>query len=274
MSATSSPGQEKRVSVAGGVAEMWADYKRSGDRDARNRLVLNYAPLVKFVAGRLASGLPHTIEQADLVSYGMFGLINAIDRFDPDLGPKFETYAVTRIRGAILDELRSVDWVPRSLRAKSRAVQKAYSNLEGDLGRNPTDAEVAKELGITEAALADIFTKISFFGLVALDETMSGSSDDDRLTVGDTIADGGPSPTAALEEREDRELLHRAIGRLPEREQLVLNLYYFENFTLAEIGQALAVTESRVCQIHTKAVIRLRSKLGAPEPPKRPVSIK
>ncbi len=252
-----------------GIAVLWDAFKTTGGLDARNRLVLHYAPLVKFVAGRLASGLPQSIEQADLVSYGMFGLINAIDRFDPSLGNKFETYAVTRIRGAIIDELRAIDWVPRSLRAKSRAVQRAYTTLEHDLGRNPTDAEVAEELGITEEALADLFTKISFFGLVALEETLSGSDEGDKVTVGETIPDPGPGPVGAFEAEETKQLLAQAISRLPDREKLVLTLYYYENLTLADIGGVLGITESRVCQIHTKAVIQLRSKLGAPAAPPR-----
>ncbi|MGQ0744266.1 MAG: FliA/WhiG family RNA polymerase sigma factor [Acidimicrobiales bacterium] len=247
------------------VEGFWSDYKSNGGIEARNRLVLHYASLVKFVAGRLASGLPNTIEQSDLVSYGMFGLINAIDRFDPAMGNKFETYAVTRIRGAILDELRALDWVPRSLRAKSRTVQRAYADLEAELGRTPTEAEVAKELGLSEEELADVFAQISFFGLVALEETLSGAGDDEgTVTVGDTLADPDAEPGGAMEEEEGRKILAAAISRLGEREKLVLTLYYYENLTLADIGSVLGVTESRVCQIHSRAVIQLRAKMGAP----------
>ncbi|MGH9189012.1 MAG: FliA/WhiG family RNA polymerase sigma factor [Acidimicrobiales bacterium] len=251
-----------------GVARLWGEFKRSGSLDDRNRLVLHYSPLVKYVAGRLAAGLPNTVEQADLVSYGMFGLIDAISRFDPGRGFKFETYAMARIRGSIIDELRSIDWVPRSLRAKSRAVQRAYTKLEHDLLRTPSDAEVAEELDISEPELQDLFGKISFFGLVALEETVSRATDGgEGATVGDTIADPGVGPVGAFEVEETKQILAGAINRLPEREKLVLTLYYYESLTLADIGGILGITESRVCQIHSKAVLQLRSKLGAPQPP-------
>jgi RNA polymerase sigma factor for flagellar operon FliA len=247
------------------VEGLWAAYKASAGRDTRDRLILHYSPLVKYVAGRVAVGLPQNVEQADLVSYGIFGLIDAIDKFDPSRGFKFETYAIARIKGAILDELRSIDWVPRSVRAKSRAIEKAYAKLEGELHRTPTDAELATELTMSEDQLQSTLNQISFIGLVALDEMLSGGDRGDSMTLGDTVADSGESPSAAYEVEEMRHILADAINRMPEREKIVLTLYYYEGLTLAEIGQVLGVTESRVCQIHTKAVLQLRSRLAASE---------
>src|ERR1700722_20967802 len=152
------------------VDQLWLDYKRTGDRQLRDRLIVRYSPLVKFVAGRISAGLPHSIEQSDLVSYGLFGLIDAIEKFDTSRNIKFETYAITRIKGSIIDELRSIDWVPRSVRAKARSVERAYAKLEAELLRTPSDAEVAEELGISDDELQQIFNQISFVGLIALDE--------------------------------------------------------------------------------------------------------
>ncbi len=239
---------------------LWSDYKFSADPAVREQLILQYSPLVKYVAGRLAVGLPQNVEQSDLVSYGIFGLIDAIEKFDPARGYKFETYAIARIRGAILDELRSIDWVPRSVRAKARALEKAYAKLEGQLHRTPTDEELAAELDLTDEQLQTTLSQISFVGLVALDEMLSvGGDRGESLTLVDTIADSGEGPVAAYEVEEMRHILSAAIDRMPEREKTVLILYYYEGLTLAEIGKALGVTESRVCQIHTKAVLQLRS---------------
>ena len=247
------------------ITKLWDDFKATGAMEDRNRLVVHYSPLVKYVAGRLSAGLPNSIEQADLVSYGMFGLIDAINKFEPSRGFKFETYAMSRIRGSIIDELRSIDWVPRSLRAKARAVEKVYTKLEHELLRTPTDAEVADELGTTEEELQNVFTQISFFGLVALEETVSvGADRSESVTLGDTIPDTGLGPVGAFEVEETKQILAQALNRLPEREKIVLTLYYYEGLTLGEIGGILGITESRVCQIHTKAVIQLRSKLGDP----------
>jgi RNA polymerase sigma factor for flagellar operon FliA len=249
------------------IAQLWAEYKEGGTREARERLILHYAPLVKFVAGRVAAGLPQNIEQSDLVSYGIFGLIDAIDKFDPGRGYKFETYAISRIKGAIIDELRSIDWVPRSVRAKARAIERAYSKLENELRRSPEDREVATELGMSEEELAGILSQISFVGIVALDELLSASADrTGGATVGDTIADRAHDPVEAFESEEMRHVLADAIQRMPDRERLVLTLYYYEGLTLAEIGAVLGVTESRVCQIHTKAIFQLRGRLSEPLP--------
>ena len=249
------------------IAELWRDYKDGGTSHARERLILHYSPLVKFVAGRVAAGLPQNIEQSDLVSYGIFGLIDAIDKFDPGRGYKFETYAISRIKGAIIDELRSIDWVPRSVRAKACAIERAYSKLENELRRSPEDKEVATELGLSEDELATTLGQISFVGVVALDELLSaGSERGSGATVGDTIAGSGHDPVAAFESEEMRQVLADAINRMPDRERLVLTLYYYEGLTLAEIGNVLGVTESRVCQIHTKAIFQLRSRLSEPLP--------
>ena len=245
---------------------LWAAYKDAATREVRDQLILHYSPLVKYVAGRVAVGLPQNVEQADLVSYGIFGLIDAIEKFDPARGYKFETYAIARIKGAILDELRSIDWVPRSVRAKARSLEKAYAKLEAQLHRTPTDDELAAELGMSEEQLHAILSQISFVGLVALDEMLSvGGDRGESLSLGDTIADGNDGPVAAYEVEEMRHILADAINRMPEREKIVLTLYYYEGLTLAEIGQVLGVTESRVCQIHTKAVLQLRSRIAASE---------
>ena len=253
--------------VAAVVTELWTEYKRNGTHETRERLILHYSPLVKFVAGRVAAGLPQNIEQSDLVSYGVFGLIDAIDKFDPARGFKFETYAISRIKGAIIDELRSIDWVPRSVRAKARAVERAYSKLENEIRRSPEDKEVAAELEMNEDDLNQLLSQVSFTGLVALDELLGrqqGSERAGNATVGDTIADRAHDPVEAFEVDEMKYLLADAINRMPDRERLVLTLYYYEGLTLAEIGSVLGVTESRVCQIHTKAILQLRSRLAEP----------
>lgn len=248
------------------IEDLWRTYKGAGSRDVRDRLILHYSPLVKFVAGRVAVGLPQNVDQSDLVSYGIFGLIDAIDKFDPSRGFKFETYAIARIKGAIIDELRSIDWVPRSVRAKARAIEKASSKLENELHRTPDEAEIAAELGISQEELQHTLSQISMVGVVALDELLSaGDRGDGGSTLGDTIPDKGDDPMAAFEVEEMKHILAEAINRMPERERLVLTLYYYEGLTLAEIGDVLGVTESRVCQIHTKAILQLRGRLLEPE---------
>ena len=246
---------------AAAIEGLWSEYKRTQSRDARDRLIVHYSPLVKYVAGRVSAGLPQNIEQSDLVSYGIFGLIDAIDKFDTDRGIKFETYAIARIKGSIIDELRAIDWVP-----KARSVEKAYAKLENELHRTPTDVEVAGEMGMSEGELHTIFNQISFVGLVALDEMLAvGGERGESTTLGETIADKGEGPVAAFEVEEMKQILADSINRMPEREKIVLTLYYYEGLTLGEIGEVLGVTESRVCQIHTKAVLQLRSKLAEPE---------
>lgn len=245
------------------IDHLWTEFKTTVSREARDRLIVHYSPLVKYVAGRVSVGLPQNIEHADLVSYGIFGLIDAIEKFDPERKIKFETYAIARIKGAIIDELRSIDWVPRSVRAKARNVEKAYATLEAKLLRTPTDAEVAAEMGISESDLQTVFNQISFVGLIALDEVLSVAGErGESTTLGDTIPDKAQGPVAAFEVEEMKQILASTINRLGEREKIVLTLYYYEGLTLAEIGEVLGVTESRVCQIHTKAVLQLRARMG------------
>ncbi len=240
----------------------WARFKETGAQKERDELIVYYAPLVKYVAGRIAAGLPQTVDQADLVSYGMFGLIDAITKFDLDRGFKFETYAISRIKGAILDEMRAVDWVPRSVRSKAKSVERAMAKLEAVLHRAPTDTEIAEELDLSVEQLGSIYKQISSLGMVALDEMLSFNGGE-SLTFGDTLADRREGPVSTYERIEMRQLLAEAINRMSEREKIVLTLYYYESLTLAEIGKVLGVTESRVCQIHTKAVLQLRSRLSS-----------
>jgi len=245
------------------VKALWREFKSTADQGLREKLILHYSPLVKYVAGRVGVGLPPNIEQADLVSYGIFGLIDAIEKFDIERAIKFETYAISRVRGAIIDELRAIDWIPRSVRHKAREVERAYADLEGQLHRTPTEAEVAARMGIAVGDLHRIFSQVSYVNVVALDELLSvGGEKGDKLTLGDTLEDkGAEDPVLAFEGEETKYLLARAINQLPEREKIVVTLYYYEGLTLSEIGQVLGVTESRICQMHTKAVLQLRGKI-------------
>ena len=256
--------EEDRAEMEAAIAVLWRDYKTTAEEKLRERLILHYSPLVKYVAGRVGVGLPPNIEQADLVSYGIFGLIDAIEKFDIERAIKFETYAISRIKGAIIDELRSIDWIPRSVRYKAREVEKAYASLEAKLHRSPSEAEVAEELGIKLEDLHTIFSQVSFVNVVALDELLTaGGEKGDKLSLVDTLEDTkAEDPVAAFETEETKYLLAKAINTLPEREKIVVTLYYYEGLTLAEIGQVLGVTESRICQMHTKAVLQLRGKLA------------
>ncbi|WP_341869271.1 RNA polymerase sigma factor WhiG [Kitasatospora cineracea] len=243
---------------------LWRSYKETGDHGLRDQLILHYSPLVKYVAGRVGVGLPANVEQADFVSSGVFGLIDAIEKFDIDRAIKFETYAISRIRGAIIDELRALDWIPRSVRQKAKAVERAYATLEARLRRTPHDPEVAAEMGIPLDDLHTIFSQLSLANVVALDELLhSAGEGGDRLTLMETLPDSGAdNPVEIAEDRELRRLLASAVNTLPEREKTVVTLYYYEGLTLAEIGQVLGVTESRVSQIHTKSVLQLRAKMS------------
>jgi RNA polymerase sigma factor for flagellar operon FliA len=245
------------------LRDLWRRYKEDGEGSARERLVVAYSPMVKFVAGRLGAGLPSHVDDADLISYGLIGLIGAIERFEPERGIKFETFAMTRIRGAIIDELRSLDWVPRSVRARAREIEAAQSRLEHELQRAPTEEELAAKLGIDEEELQASLLEIANSSVYALDElwTVSDASGD-QVSLLDTIKDPrADDPQESLDSSEIKDRLTDAIGSLPEREQLVVALYYYENLTLREIGEVLGVTESRVSQLHTKAVMRLKSHL-------------
>jgi len=246
------------------LATLWDKFKTSGDAQAREGLILHYSALVKFVAGRVRAGLPRSVDPQDLASYGTFGLIDAIDKFDLERGYKFETYAVNRIKGAILDELRALDWVPRSVRSRAREIQRSLAELEHGLQRSPTDEELAEHMDVPLNTLQDHLGEISTLGFVALDELLN-PAERDSAAVGDVMADPKAlDPSGSFEKEETRYLLADSIQRLPDRERLVVTLYYYEGLTLAEIGGVLSVTESRVCQIHTKAVMSLRNRLMEP----------
>jgi len=242
----------------------WERFKKKGDQQAREGLILHYSPLVKFVAGRLGVGLPRSVEQSDLISYGMFGLIDAIDKFDLEREIKFETYAVNRIRGAILDELRALDWVPRSVRARAREIQRSLDELEHRLKRSATEDELAEHMGLAVPTLQTQLGEIAGLGFVALDELLD-PGERSSATIGDLLSDARVgAPGESFEKQETRYFLSDAINRLPERERLVITLYYYEGLTLAEIGGVLGVTESRICQIHTKSVMSLRNRMIEP----------
>lgn len=262
-----SPQPEPLTEEARAVRALWRTFKATADRGAREQLILHFAPLVSMVAGRVGAGLPSTVEQADLVSYGMFGLIDAIEKYELDRAVKFETYASSRIRGAIIDELRAIDWIPRSVRTKARAVDRAFAELEGELRRAPTEQEVAARLEIGVDDLRAIFTQLSTVNVAALDEMLgAGSERGDSLSLLDTLEDPeATDPAGNVEAAETKVLLSRAIERLGEREKIVLVLYYYENMTLAEIGRVLGVTESRISQMHTAAMLRLRTFLQESE---------
>ena len=245
------------------IEALWLAFGRTHDKAIRDRLILTYAPLVKYVAGRLGSGLPAHVDEGDLVSYGLLGLIGAIERYDPTRDIKFETYAIARIKGAIIDELRALDWVPRSVRSRAREIERAIAELEAKLGTAPTDEQIAAKIGISVDELEESLTDISRSSIAALDELWSVSGEGDQVSLLDTIEDTtGPRPQDALDEVETREALADAIARIPEREKLVVTLYYYEELTLREIGEVLGVTESRVSQLHTKAVLRLKARLS------------
>lgn len=232
------------------LVRLWAEYRASRDAELRNRLVVQYSPLVKFVAGRVRSGLPATVDQSDLISDGVLGLIDAIERFEPERGLQFQTFAVPRIRGAILDGLRSMDWVPRSVRAQVREVVAAQAELEATLGRGPEDHELAEKVGLSTQELADLYARVSFTSVAGFDDVGLA---DERAGVA----------LEATEDEDTRRLLREAISGLPERDQVILALYYFEQLTLGEIGAVLGVTESRVSQLHTRATLSLRGHLAA-----------
>jgi RNA polymerase sigma factor for flagellar operon FliA len=242
--------------------DVWIRYRDQRCQDARQELVEIFARLVKYVAGRMAIGLPHYVDFNDLVSAGLLGLIQAIDNFDCERGIKFETYAIPRIRGAILDELRSQDWFPRSLRRKAKQLEETYATLESRLGRPATDQEVADALQIDVRDLDSILGEVAVATIMSLDADTSASDSEQSSSLGEYLADPkAVNMERVVAAREMRDLIAQRMAELPEKEQLVLVLYYYEELTLKEIGEILDVTESRVCQIHTKAIVRLRGKI-------------
>lgn len=233
----------------GDVVELWSAYQDTRDLELRNRLVMQYSPLVKYVVGRIRPGLPQTVDSADLLSDGIIGLIGAVEKFEPERGLQFQTYAVPRIRGGILDGLRAADWVPRTVRSKVKEIERAQTALETRLGRTPDDREIAAELKISVAELGDLYSKASYTGVAYLDE----------IGIGEDLAPATPGPDT--DDSEMNTVLVQAIRQLQKRDQIIMTLYYFEGLTLAEIGQILGVTESRISQLHTKCALALRSKL-------------
>lgn len=252
--------QRSADEIEAGIVALWQAFGEHRDQGLRDRLVLHYAPLVKYVAGRVGTGLPSHVEVSDLIQSGIFGLVDAIEKFEPERGLKFETYAMQRIRGAILDDLRAQDWVPRSVRSRARDVERALERLEAKLQRTATDAELADELELSTDDLRELFAQLQMTSVVALDDLIGFGTA--TASLAETLPDDrAEDPIAALVDRDSRRQLAEAVERLSDRDRIVVTLYYFENLTLAEIGKVLGVTESRVCQLHTRAVLRLRSKL-------------
>lgn len=238
----------------------WTRFHKSKSNEARQRLLNKYLPLVRTVAARMAMGFPRSVELSDLVNTGVIGLIEAFGNFDPDRGVKFETYAVPRIRGAILDELRALDWVPRSTRAKSREIDRALSELENQLGRPPEKTELAKYLKISEEELHLAIDDVSSTNILSLDEVIYREDDNRQVPRIETIRDAASlSILGEIEKGELRSFLVVAMDRLTEQEKLVIALYYYEELTLKEIGEVMTISESRVSQIHTRAVMKLRN---------------
>jgi RNA polymerase sigma factor for flagellar operon FliA len=242
-------------------ADIWKDYKETKDQSLRDSIIRQYAPLVKYVAGKVSVGMPHNVDFDDLVGFGVFGLMDAIEKYDPDKHVKFKTYAVTRIRGAIFDELRSIDWVPRSVRQKTREIDDVVQRLEANLGRAASDKEVAKELKMDSKSYNQTLLKISGTSMLSLNDVWYNGDDNDNLSIQDSIESPNSLRPDSIAEREEiKRVIIQSISELPEKEKKVLVLYY-EDLTLKEIGKVLEVTESRVSQLHTKAIVRLRGKL-------------
>jgi RNA polymerase sigma factor for flagellar operon FliA len=243
-------------------AAVWAQYSERKSEDLRSRLISEHAYLARYVVDRLNLKTSAGVDYDDLLSQAVVGLIDAVDRYDPFRGVKFETYAYVRIRGAVVDMLREMDWSPRSVRQKENELKRAYASIEVERGRPATDDEAAAALGITRTELDALAQEVAPWAMVSLEETISSGGDDDDLTVADLIEDEvAVSPESHAEQREMTRLLVGAIKGLPEQERLVLSLYYIEGLTLKEAGKALGVTESRACQVHSKAILRLQTKL-------------
>lgn len=242
----------------------WVQYKEKNDIEARDELIIRYAHLVKYVANRLAINLSSVVEVDELISYGIEGLIDAIEKFDHKRNIKFETYAITRIRGAMIDGLRAMDWVPVSVRQKSKELEKTYTALESKLGRAATDMEVAQELGININEFSVLLREVAANTIISLDDFIPGDDGDDKKKrIVDLLEDHNASDALELLElAEVKDLLASSIKRLPEKEKTVVHLYYYEGLTLKEIGMVLSLSESRISQLHTKAILRLRGSLS------------
>lgn len=243
------------------LGNVWSQYKLHGDQKARDTLITQYAYLVKITAGRVVTSLPPNVDREDLVSAGVIGLIKAIDQFDAGRQVKFETYAIALIRGAILEMLREEDWVPRSVRERVKTLERTYLELESNLGRPATDEEMARELGIEIDAFHSLLADTGRASLLSLDDIMLSSEGNESIHLADVVSDESANTAGEVETKEMQRTLGEAIERLPEREKLVIALYYYEGLTFKEIGKILGVSESRVYQLHTQAVLRLRGYL-------------
>jgi RNA polymerase sigma factor for flagellar operon FliA len=242
------------------IAEkLWQAYFQTKNHANKEKIIIHYAPLVKFVAGRLAMHIGQHVEYDDLIGYGIFGLIDAIDKFDQEKGVKFETYASLRIRGAIIDNIRKMDWVPRTLRKKNKEIDQAFTTLEDSLGRAPTDQELADKLGLTVGETQDQIRKSSVLGLISLDDYLDQNYE---TPLNGLTSQPQDSPEMGAEKKERQQMLANAINKLSEKERLVVSLYYFEDLTLKEISSIMKVSESRISQIHSKAILKLQGKLG------------
>jgi RNA polymerase sigma factor for flagellar operon FliA len=240
----------------------WQEYRKTRDPKIREAFIKQYAPLVKYVAAKVAIGMPNNVEFDDLVGFGVFGLIDAIDKYDTEKNVKFKTYAVTRIRGAIFDELRQIDWVPRSVRQKTREIESTISSLEAQLGRTASNQEIAGALGMNEDEYLKTLQKISSTSILSLHDVWFSGDEKDRISIVDSIeAPSSLNPDIMVEKEVMRQVIIAAINELPDKEKKILILYYYEDLTLRDIGRVLEVTESRVSQLHSKAIIHLRSKL-------------
>lgn len=241
---------------------LWEEYRKTKSQALRDAFIRQYMPLVKYVAGKVSVGMPGSVEFDDLVGFGQFGLLDAIEKYDPSKNVKFKTYAVTRIRGAIFDELRQIDWVPRSVRQKSREIEDAINTLEARLGRTASDAEIAESLGVSEDDYHRIIMKVSGTSVLSLSDVWHGGDDSANTSIGDSIeSPSSMNPDAIVEREEIKRVIVQAINELPEKEKMVIVLYYHEDLTFKEIGQVLNVSESRISQLHTKANLRMRAKL-------------
>ncbi len=236
----------------------WQEYQKTKDPALKEILIIEYASLVKYVASRMSLMVGQYVDFDDLVGFGVFGLIDAVDKFDYDKGFKFETYASLRIRGAIIDNIRKLDWIPRSIRQISKDIEKAYTSLESKLGREPSDKEMAEELGVSEEEVKELMKKASVSSMISLD----AYQDENNGQINIKDDDNGFSPEAELGKKELKTMLVEALETLTEKEKIVINLYYFDELTLKEIAKVLEVSESRISQIHSKAILKLNTKLG------------
>jgi len=241
------------------ITNIWLKYRETNDPVLRDRLILEYAHLVKYCVGRLGMHLGAMIEHEDLVSYGIFGLIDAIEKFDHQKGVKFETYASLRIKGSIIDNIRKLDWIPRSLRTKQKQFDTMYTKLEVELGREPTEAEISSKLGIPDEEVRELYRKVQILGLISLDEYLEQNNEP---MLGPDSNIGELNPEKVFATKELKETLRTAIEKLSNNEQMVLSLYYFDELTQKEISACLNVSESRVSQIHSKALFKLSRLLG------------